>query len=205
MFSVTPLELLSEPETLLKLSRRVAKRIVQRPPGVEWADACQDAAVIILELLPKWVESDKFPFIAWIYVRTLGELCDKYRREWRRHQKLGMTCRDPMWFDAIAVQLADVEPGLDVQALKFALETLPEKQREVLVALYHDGRGQSEVAKERGISQPAVSKLAGRGIARLRRTLLGDDTAPSPDPAPVRSNRGNSRQFNTVRLSSELT
>lgn len=139
-----------------------------------------DATVAILELTNQFVAepNDSCPFIAWIYVRSLSVLRRKYRQAWSRHGLAAQIPFDPDWFLKIPDPRTLEEPeGMDPderQLLRLAVGSLPEKQRDVLSALFFGRKTQEQVAAERGISQPAVSKLASRGIARLRRTLCGD-------------------------------
>jgi len=55
----------------------------------------------------------------------------------------------------------------------WALERLSERERQVINRLYWDGRTESEIAHELGISQQAVSKIKQKAIQKLRELLKG--------------------------------
>ena len=71
--------------------------------------------------------------------------------------------------------LGMVEPEFELVEYRDAvtplLETLPERERRILMLRFFGGLTQSEIANEIGISQMHVSRLLSRTLARMRRRL----------------------------------
>lgn len=184
MSSLTPQQLRSEPNTFLWLCRRIALRIHKLPPGLERDDLIQDIAELLLINTTKF-ESGKIairPFIAWIYMRTLGDLKSKYTVLFNRADRLELGFVDPDWLKNIP-DPSTVESAYEIKlpkhaerALRLAIEALPRRQRCVLKSYYLRGLTQREIGRRRGISQPAVHRILYRGLANVRRTLCGDDS-----------------------------
>ncbi|NGY64700.1 sigma-70 family RNA polymerase sigma factor [Lentzea sp. NEAU-D13] len=63
----------------------------------------------------------------------------------------------------------------DQRALVAALRDLPERQREALVLRYWLGLKEAEIAEAMGISAGAVKAHTARGMAKLGKTLEGQD------------------------------
>jgi len=63
----------------------------------------------------------------------------------------------------------------EAEALIALMNQLSERERELLYALYWDGKSQREVARELGITQPAVFYRCQRILHKLRRSLLGPE------------------------------
>jgi len=65
-----------------------------------------------------------------------------------------------------------------------AIERLAEMQQRIVRGLFYQGKSQSEVGQELGISQRQVSRIKGRAIDELRQALLrlGQDARTERDP-----------------------
>jgi len=87
------------------------------------------------------------------YVYTVGR--DRGRKSVRRNR--------PVFYPIDSARLPWVEPSLP-----FALEGLPDRQREVVVLLYCYEWSMSEVAELLEITKSTVQNHAERGIAKLR-------------------------------------
>ncbi len=76
---------------------------------------------------------------------------------------------------AIADTLGDVDAGLDRiedrEALRPLLESLPERERIVLVLRFFESMTQTQIAERVGISQMHVSRLLAKSLTRLRDQL----------------------------------
>ncbi|MBS1692164.1 MAG: RNA polymerase sigma factor SigF [Actinobacteria bacterium] len=76
---------------------------------------------------------------------------------------------------AIADTLGDVDASLDQienrEALRPLLESLPERERTVLVLRFFESMTQTQIAERVGISQMHVSRLLAKSLARLRDQL----------------------------------
>ena len=60
------------------------------------------------------------------------------------------------------------EDRTDVMTLREGIRTLPEREREVLIARYYKGKTQTEIARALRMSQAQVSRLEKSAIARLK-------------------------------------
>lgn len=58
-------------------------------------------------------------------------------------------------------------------ALRQALSTLGERERKILEARFLEGKTQTEIAREVGISQAQISRIEKAALRRIRRTLAG--------------------------------
>jgi RNA polymerase sigma-B factor len=78
-------------------------------------------------------------------------------------------------------RLADTEDGYQLSETRILitklLETLPEREAEILRLRFYDDLTQSEIAEQVGVSQMHVSRLIRRSLLDLRRRL-GDDGLP---------------------------
>jgi RNA polymerase sigma factor for flagellar operon FliA len=95
------------------------------------------------------------------------------------------------WQDA----LADADPAVDPaavvdraalrQLLRAAVATLPERERLLITAVYHEGVALRVVAARLGVSEVRVSQLRTRALRRLRDALAItlDRAAPGPPAA----------------------
>jgi RNA polymerase sigma-B factor len=76
---------------------------------------------------------------------------------------------------AIADTLGDVDANLDRienrEALRPLLESLPERERTVLLLRFFESMTQTQIAERVGISQMHVSRLLAKSLARLRDQL----------------------------------
>ncbi len=76
---------------------------------------------------------------------------------------------------AISDTLGDVDSSLDQienrEALRPLLESLPERERTVLVLRFFESLTQTQIAERVGISQMHVSRLLAKSLARLRDQL----------------------------------
>ncbi|WP_258112535.1 sigma-70 family RNA polymerase sigma factor [Alicyclobacillus sp. SP_1] len=59
-------------------------------------------------------------------------------------------------------------------ALKVLLEQLPERERQVLLGLYFEGRTQREIGQMCGVSQRMVSKIHRQAIQQIREMMLSE-------------------------------
>jgi RNA polymerase sigma-70 factor (ECF subfamily) len=78
-----------------------------------------------------------------------------------------------------AARFESRSPGSDVvdpETVRSALESLPERQREVVTALKLRDESVKEISERLGMSQSAVKVTAHRGYKALRRLLGGKET-----------------------------
>lgn len=73
--------------------------------------------------------------------------------------------------DYIPDESENLESSLDKIALKYAISSLPPKERQLIMLRYFSGMTQSKVAEILSMSQVSVSRLEKKIIARLREGL----------------------------------
>jgi RNA polymerase sigma-B factor len=74
--------------------------------------------------------------------------------------------------------LADVESGFgrtdDEQVVEMLLQTLPEREREIVRLRFYEDLSQAEIAERCGMSQMHVSRLLRKSFEQMRHALVGD-------------------------------
>jgi RNA polymerase sigma-B factor len=76
---------------------------------------------------------------------------------------------DPM--ETIGSEDANFERSEQRASLEPALDTLPEREREILRMRFEDGLTQTQIAEQVGVSQMHVSRLIRKSLARMRAEL----------------------------------
>jgi RNA polymerase sigma-70 factor, ECF subfamily len=133
----------------------------------EAEDITQDVFAKLMKAIQKY-EERSVPFAAWIIRVARNAALDHLRA---RRQ-----------IPVEEVRVAD--EGLDNrshecrQALKEALATLPEAQRQVLVLRHIAGLSPNEIADRLGKTEPSIQGLHHRGRAALKQALRELDAAP---------------------------
>jgi len=150
--------------------------------GDEWPDLVQEGNLALVEAVFDFNPRGRAGF-PWYARRRVYFAIYNYRRN-----NLQRARREPLTLDlplegedgATLLDLLPAEGGgpedeilarSRCRELRLALARLPEKQRRVLRALYLEGKGVSELAREMGISPAAVKGLEGRGLKNLARVL----------------------------------
>ncbi|MGO9809858.1 MAG: hypothetical protein ACLP53_03585 [Isosphaeraceae bacterium] len=105
------------------------------------------------------------PLDAFLYSRVVDAVWTRYRQEcsFGRRTRPG---------EAIPDRPAPERPGLDADTLarlEAALGSLAELDRGLIHQLFWDGRCEDDLARERGVSQQAVSKRKQKILKELRR------------------------------------
>ncbi|NLW50862.1 MAG: sigma-70 family RNA polymerase sigma factor [Candidatus Brocadiaceae bacterium] len=101
------------------------------------------------------------PIAGWLHTVAVQRAIDLLRRRIARHRHESRAARLPRH---AASSWEDIREEVDVQIAR-----LPERLRVPVVLCYLEGRTQGDVARQLGISQPAVSGRLKRAIALLRR------------------------------------
>jgi RNA polymerase sigma factor (sigma-70 family) len=88
---------------------------------------------------------------------------------------------DETLFDGLAAQDAESDPErmFLLQQVKYAVEELPERQRECIQQRYYEGRENAEIADNLGISRPRVTQLIQAGLRLLRARLAFHTLTPA--------------------------
>lgn len=83
-------------------------------------------------------------------------------------------------------RIGDIDPRLglvdDIETLRPLLARLSDRERRILVLRFFDGRTQSQIGAEIGVSQMHVSRLLSRTLEKLRAGML-EDAPGADDPA----------------------
>ena len=104
------------------------------------------------------LRADGRPPLAWLYAIARRRFADFARR----------SAREPLGFDAPAA--GEYGPRL-VEALRAALDQLPDAQREVVILKLWRGLRFAEIADRLGVSEEAARMRFSRGLATLRAVL----------------------------------
>ncbi len=94
--------------------------------------------------------------------------------------------------EALAVGRPESAPAVDLEArshrevildtLGGAIETLPARERQLITAVYREGRGVVEAGRQLGVGRSQASRLHLRAIGRLRSAVAAGPAASSAPP-----------------------
>jgi RNA polymerase sigma-70 factor (ECF subfamily) len=120
--------------------------------------------------------SDKGAPSTWIFTIARNIRFDMLRKQRNRKEDI---CADDLW-PVLCEQTADVnEVSLDHQItmdeIGVMFESLPEKQKLVIEAIYIDGKSQQEVADELDIPLGTVKSRARLALQRLKEMVKDND------------------------------
>jgi RNA polymerase sigma factor (sigma-70 family) len=156
-------------ELILEFADRAftqARRIIGRKNGAE--DAVQDAYLLLVHSAKKYDGS--VPFAAWLG-RLIASAAINYRqRRLSRQINLSDMCDQgaAVMNSQVAEESADTP---EVEAVRSALDTLPDHYRTPLTLYYFGGLNQAETAQALGASSGTVAKQLARGLEQLREKL----------------------------------
>jgi len=137
--------------------------------GFEAEDVTQHVFAKLMVVLPKY-EQRSVPFAAWI-LRVARNVAVDHMRARR-----AIPCEEVRELD----ERKDFGDSQQTSiALREALETLPEEQREVIVLRHLVGLSPGEIAGRMGKSEPSIHGLHHRGRGALRTTLAERECAPA--------------------------
>lgn len=155
-----------------ELARRVAPAILRFARATlsvspaEAEEVVQEALIRLWQQAPSWQPDARVS--TWLH-KVAYRLCiDRLRRQ-----------RPAVDIDAIEPVLADPAPLAtemlmrleDANAVRAAVDALPERQRIAIVLCHFQGLSQAEAAAIMGIGEEAYESLLARGRRRLRTTL----------------------------------
>ena len=157
--------------SLLTVLASTAKRYVRNRVGeVAWLDDVAQETLLTIHRA-RHTYDPRRPFAPWFYAILNSRMIDLLRKQKR------VSVRE-LATDALPERAStpvDDEARVDPQRLKTALDTLPQRQREVVSALKLHDESVKEVSERLGMSQSAVKVTAHRGYKALRRLLGGKD------------------------------
>ena len=161
--------------TLLTVLASTARQYVRNRVGdVPWLDDVAQETLITIHRARRTYNTER-PFAPWFYAILSSRMIDVLRKERR------VSTRE-IGTDLIPEPIAHVPPThgntttVDPQALKTALASLPDRQREVVTALKLHDESVKEVSERLGMSQSAVKVTAHRGYKALRRFFGGRES-----------------------------
>ena len=153
---------------LVLLTSTTRKFARARLGGVPWIDdVVQETLLTVHRALHTYDPAR--PFGPWFYAIASTRLIDVVRRERRITQR--EVPRDP------AFDVAEASAGgqdIDVEAIRAAVRSLPERQRDVIEGLKFRDESVRDVANRTNMTISAVKVTAHRGYRTLRKLLGGE-------------------------------
>jgi len=136
----------------------------------EAEDVVQDAMMRLWKIAPDWRQGEA-QVSTWAYRVTVNLCTDRLRRR---------TSRPQVALDLVAEPEADMASAVEkmtdkarVDALQFALDTLPDRQKQAVVLRHLEGLSNPEIAEIMDIGVEAVESLTARGKRALKAALAG--------------------------------
>ena len=124
-------------------------------------DLCSDVFLKITEKIETFDEN-KASLSTWIYTVARNTLTDYYRTR-RVFEEVPETYADG----------SDIEESMIseemLETLAAALESLPERERDIIVLRYYDGRKLRDIAADMGISYAYVKVLQNKAMEKIRK------------------------------------
>jgi len=161
---------------LLRILAATARQYTRNRVGdVPWLDDVAQETLLTVHAARRTYDSTR-PFAPWFYAILSSRMIDVLRKEKRvSARELGTdSLPEPAAPSQSSRAGSDVvDPG----TIQAALESLPERQREVVKALKLQDESVKEISERLGMSQSAVKVTAHRGYKALRR-LLGGPGSP---------------------------
>jgi RNA polymerase sigma-70 factor (ECF subfamily) len=131
-------------------------------------DVAQEVCLAVLTALPKYRDQGR-PFLAFVYGIAAHKVIDAHRASTRNRSEPVADVPDSMeTADGPEQRALRVELSVEMARL---LDTLPEKQREILVLRVVVGLSAEETAEAVGSTPGAVRVAQHRALARLRKNM----------------------------------
>jgi RNA polymerase sigma-70 factor (ECF subfamily) len=144
-----------------------ARRIIGRRDGAE--DAMQDAYMRLVNSAKKYDGS--VPFAAWLgRLVSLAALNHRERRRSRHTNFSDMSDQGAIVMNK-QVSAEDCADAPELEALRTALDSLPDRYRNPMTMHYFGGLDHNETAAALGIPARTIETQIGRGLERLREKL----------------------------------
>jgi RNA polymerase sigma-70 factor, ECF subfamily len=170
-----------------RLKRMVAVRLDRRLAArVDPSDVVQEVLLDAASQLDIYLRDRPIPFYPWLRRLAAGRLADAYRRHVRARRRSVDREEPPGLPDESAAELADrlvahqSGPGAGLSrrerrdAVRSAVDRLPDRDREVLVLRFLEDLSTTETAAVLEVGEGAVKMRVVRALGRLR-DILGED------------------------------
>ena len=159
---------------LLTVLASTARQYVRNRVGdVAWLDDVTQETLLTIHTARRTYDARR-PFAPWFYAILSNRMIDVLRKEKRvRAREFGT---DVLPEPSSAAQVRHDGGAIDEQRLRSALESLPDRQREIVSALKLNDESVKEVSERFGMTQSAVKVAAHRGYKALRRLLGGKES-----------------------------
>jgi RNA polymerase sigma factor for flagellar operon FliA len=169
----------------LPLVRRVVRQLARRlPPNVQRDDLLSAGTCGLVDSLRRNGGDQGAAFEWYARTRIKGAIVDELRsQDWlsRRARAAGVfvSFEDVASEDAANFAGADdpseaIESRSLCRALARALQQLSERERTVVARHYLEGSRLKDIGAELGVSEPRISQILARALARLREILHGE-------------------------------
>lgn len=152
-----------DPETLQRLLGAHGRVLLLY--ARQWGDAAED---VVQEAFLKLMEQPALPREpkAWLFQVVRNEAASRLRAEIRRRRREEAAADDrPNWFEP------GFDAGLDASAATAALQGLPEREREVVVARLWGELTFEQIGAMTGLSASTAHRSYEQGLDRLRQAL----------------------------------
>lgn len=177
-------------DAYLPLVRRVVRKVARRlPANVQRDDLLAAGVYGLLDSLRRNGGDGGAAFAWYARVRIRGAVFDELRaQDWLSRRVRGRLAagEEPV---ACFVSFEEVGSGEDQiaggddpseiveassrrRALDAALKRLPERERVIVGRYYFDGARLKDIGAELGVSEPRISQILARALARLRTWML---------------------------------
>jgi RNA polymerase sigma-70 factor (ECF subfamily) len=154
--------------SLLVLLTSTTRRFARARLGdVHWIDDVVQETLLTVHRARHTYDPAR-PFAPWFYAIASSRLIDAVRRERRITQR--ELPRDPE-LDVAEAPAGD--PDIDVEAIRAAVRSLPDRQRDVIKGLKFRDESVRDVATRMNMTISAVKVTAHRGYRTLRKLLGG--------------------------------
>jgi RNA polymerase sigma factor for flagellar operon FliA len=183
----------AEVAELMPLVHQVVGAMLPRlPPNVLRDDLVAAGTFGLLDALRRQSASERgVEFLWYARVRVRGAILDELRaQDWLSRRARRRFAREERGAGAAVVGIEDlpedrraladslaptpetlVAARSEADALAKAVERLPARERNIITSHYFDGVQLRAIARDLGVSEPRVSQLHARAVARLREYL----------------------------------